>query len=110
MLAITFWQMVIGALGCVPFALAEHQVWTGFSAVVLLNAIFLGVFGSAIGYWLYIMVLQELGPGKSSVFINLIPVVSVAASFILLGERLGALQIAGACLAMSGVYLTSSSS
>ncbi len=110
MLTITFWQMVIGALGCVPFALAEHQSWTGFSASVLLNATFLAVFGSAIGYWLYIIVLEELGPGRSSVFINLIPVVSVTASFVFLGERLSAIQIAGACLAIGGVYLASSSS
>ena len=110
MLTITFWQMVIGALGCMPFALAEQQSWTGFSTSVLLNATFLAVFGSAIGYWLYIIVLDELGPGRSSVFINLIPVVSVTASFVFLGERLSAMQVAGACLAIAGVYLASSGS
>jgi len=108
MLAITFWQMVIGAIGCIPFAVVEGQVWTGLSATALLNAAFLGVLASALGYWLYVIVLERLGPGRSSVFINLIPVVSVAASYVILGERLSPLQITGAVIAITGVYLASS--
>jgi drug/metabolite transporter (DMT)-like permease len=110
MLAITFWQMVIGAIGCIPFAVAEKQVWAGLSAAALFNAAYLGIFGSAIGYWLYVIVLEHLGPGRSSVFINLIPVVSVAASFVILGERLSALQIIGGIIAISGVYMATVSS
>jgi drug/metabolite transporter (DMT)-like permease len=108
MLTITFWQMVIGAIGCIPFAIVERQVGTGLSATALLNAAYLGIFGSAIGYWLYVIVLEHLGPGRSSVFINLIPVVSVAASYVVLGERLNPLQIIGAIIAITGVYLASS--
>jgi drug/metabolite transporter (DMT)-like permease len=40
------------------------------------------------------MVLDKLGASRSSVFINLIPVVSVVASFIVLGERLAPPQLA----------------
>jgi len=109
MLTITFWQMVIGAVGCIPFAIVEHQVWTGLSATALLNAAFLGILASALGYWLYVIVLDRLGPGRSSVFINLIPVVSVVASFLILGERLSFLQLVGAVIAVTGVYLTSGS-
>ena len=107
MLTITFWQMVIGAIGSIPFAAMEHQVWTGLSTTALLNAAFLGILGSALGYWLYIIVLEHLGPGRSSVFINLIPVVSVAASYVILGERLGPLQLVGAAIVVTGVYLAS---
>jgi len=42
---------------------------------------------------------------RSSVFINLIPVVSIVASFILLGERLAPLQLLGGAAAIVGVYL-----
>lgn len=107
MLTITFWQMAIGAIGSIPFAAMERQVWTGLSTTALLNAAFLGILGSALGYWLYIIVLEHLGPGRSSVFINLIPVVSVAASYVILGERLGPLQLVGAAIAVTGVYLAS---
>lgn len=108
MLTIAFWQMVIGAVGCIPFVVVERQVWTGLSTEALLNAAYLGILGSALGYWLYVIVLERLGPGRSSVFINLIPVVSVAASYVILGERLSPLQIAGAVIAISGVYLAGS--
>jgi drug/metabolite transporter (DMT)-like permease len=107
MISITFWQMVFGALGCIPFSLEEHQVWTRFSTSALLNASFLGIFGSALGYWLYVIVLENLGPGRSSVFINLIPVVSVTSSFFLLVEKLRILQMVGGAIAIVGVYLTS---
>jgi drug/metabolite transporter (DMT)-like permease len=105
MLVVTFWQIFFGMLGCIPFALAEGPLAAFPSAVVSLNVLYLGVFGSAIGYWLYVIVLGEFGASRSSVFINLIPVVSVVAAFILLGERLGPLQLAGGVIAVAGVYL-----
>jgi len=108
LLAITFWQIFFGMLGCIPFAIAEGQGFVRPSAPVLLNVLFLGVLASAIGYWLYVVVLDRLGASRSSVFINLIPVVSVAASFIVLGERLAPLQLAGGAAAIAGVYLATS--
>ena len=50
--------------------------------------------------------MDTLGAGVASVFINLIPVVSVVASFFILGERLSQLQLGGAAVAVAGVYLT----
>jgi drug/metabolite transporter (DMT)-like permease len=72
---------------------------------VSLNVVYLGLFCSAAGYWLYASALNVLGVGKASVFVNLIPVVSVVAAFFILGERLGALQWAGGAVAIAGVYL-----
>ena len=105
LLSITFWQIFFGMLGCVPFALAEGQDISHISAPVILNVLFLGVLASAIGYWLYVIVLDRLDASRSSVFINLIPVVSIVASFILLGERLAPLQALGGAAAIVGVYL-----
>lgn len=105
LLSITFWQIFFGTLGCVPFALLEHTSILHVSGAAWLNVVFLGVFGSAIGYWLYVIMLDNLGASRSSVFINLIPVVSVIASFFVLGERLAPLQIVGGAVALAGVYL-----
>ena len=95
LLSITFWQIFFGTLGCVPFALLEGQNISHISAPVIFNVLFLGVLASAIGYWLYVIVLDRLDASRSSVFINLIPVVSIVASFILLGERLAPPPMAG---------------
>jgi drug/metabolite transporter (DMT)-like permease len=103
--AVTFWQTLFGFIGFIPFALAESASWRVPSLAAILNILYLGIFCSALGYWLYIMALDSLGPGASSVFINLIPVVSVIAAFFILGDRLSASQWAGAVVAIAGVYL-----
>ncbi len=104
-LALTFWQSLFGLLGCVPFALGEAAAWRQPGTAAVLNILYLGVVCSAAGYWLYALALERLGAGRTSVFVNLIPVVSVLASFLLLGERLGALQLLGGAVAVAGVYL-----
>lgn len=104
-LTVTFWQSFFGLLGCIPFAVAEHPALAVPSFAVLMNILYLGIFCSAIGYWLYIVALDLLGAGRASVFINLIPVVSVVAAFFVLGERLGGLQWTGGAIAIVGVYL-----
>jgi drug/metabolite transporter (DMT)-like permease len=103
---IVFWQSVFGALGFLPFAIAEYPQWGRPDIPVLLHLLFLGIFCSALGYWLYAYSLEVLGVSVSSVFINFIPVVTVTGGFFLLGERLSPLQWIGAILVLAGVYLT----
>lgn len=108
LLAITFWQIFFGMLGCVPFAAVEGFRLGRVTVSLVLNVLFLGVLASALGYWLYVLVLDRLGASRSSVFINLIPVVSIVAAFFILGERLAPLQLAGGAVAIAGVYLATS--
>jgi drug/metabolite transporter (DMT)-like permease len=102
---ITFWHSLFGTLGFVPFAIAESPAWAAPSLAVTLNVLYLGVFCTALGYWFYITTLSLIGMGGASVFINLIPVVSVVAAYVLLGERLSPLQLAGGAVAVLGVFL-----
>jgi len=107
-LQITFWQSLAGTIGFLPFLLLERTDWSAVGPGVWANVLYLGIACSALGYWFYVIALERLGPGPSSVFINLIPVVSVAASFLLLGERLGPWQLAGGAVAVAGVWLATS--
>lgn len=104
-LEITFWQSAFGMAGFVPFVLFETVAWEAFGWGVGLNVLFLGVFGSALATLFYVTGLNVLGPGIVNVHLNLIPVVSIAASFALLGERLSYLQLAGGAVVVCGVYL-----
>jgi drug/metabolite transporter (DMT)-like permease len=106
--AISFWQSLFGLIGCIPFAIAESPAWKVPSISVSLNVLYLGVFCSAAGYWLYIAAMDTLGAGTTSVFLNLVPVVSVLAAFLLLGERLALASLAGGVVAVGGVYLATS--
>lgn len=106
-LEISFWQSLFGAIGFIPLSLAEKVEWAAVTPVIVANILYLGIFCSALGYLFYVISLQGLGAGVSSVFINLIPVVSVVASFFILGEKLSMAQLAGGAVAVAGVYLTS---
>ncbi|MGA2083153.1 MAG: DMT family transporter [Holophaga sp.] len=105
LLQTTFWQTLFGMLGCLPLALLEARAWRTPSAAVTLNVIFLGLFCSAVASWLYVTTISLLGGARASVFVNLMPVVAVAAAYFILGERLGGLQLAGGVVVVGGVYL-----
>lgn len=102
---IVFWQSVFGCIGFLPFTLFEQPRWSEVNGSVLFHVAYLGVFCSALGYWLYVYALQHLGVGISSIFINLIPVVTVVAGFFALDERLAVIQWWGAGTVLLGVYL-----
>jgi drug/metabolite transporter (DMT)-like permease len=102
---IVFWQSVFGFIGFLPFALAERSAWIMPGAPILLHTLFLGIFCSAIAYWLYARSLQVLGVALSAIFINFIPVITAIAGFFLLGDRLHPIQWAGAALVITGVTL-----
>ena len=106
---IVFWQSLIGFVGFLPFTAFElsGQLFS-FQLPPLYvwgHVAFLGVCCSALAYWFYAIALKELGIGTTSFFINLMPVVSVIAGFLVLGERLQPLQLVGAVLVLTGVYL-----
>jgi drug/metabolite transporter (DMT)-like permease len=102
---IVFWQSLFGFAGFLPFVFFESLPNPALSPGVWGHVIFLGVCCSALGYWFYAGALEVLGVGVSSVFINFIPVVTAAAGFFILGERLRPLQWAGAVLVIAGVCL-----
>jgi len=105
-LYIVFWQNLFGFLGLLPFAILEYKNWGNPTLPVMLHVLFLALGCSALGYWLYAYAMEALGVSTTSVFINLIPVVTVISGFIVLYEKLTFLQGAGAVLVLAGVYLT----
>jgi drug/metabolite transporter (DMT)-like permease len=102
---IVFWQNLFGFIGFLPFALLEYPRWGKPDLPAALHVLFLGLCCSALGYLFYAYSLELLGVSVSSVFINLIPVVTVIAGFFILGERLTVSQGLGALLVIGGVYL-----
>ena len=101
---IVFWQSLIGFVGFLPFIFLEPS-WQMPDLNVWAHVIFLGIFCSALGYWLYAIALKDLGVGTAALFINFIHVVSAIGGFFVLGERLLPLQWLGAALVLAGVYL-----
>jgi drug/metabolite transporter (DMT)-like permease len=95
---IVFWQTVAGFIFFIPFVFSEFGRWGQPDTAVILHLVFLGVFCSALGYWLYARSLEVLGVSVSAIFINMVPVVSVIGGFFVMGDRLTFLQWIGAVL------------
>jgi drug/metabolite transporter (DMT)-like permease len=104
-ITIVYYQSLAGLVGFVPFALLEIPQWKLGSAPVWLNVVYLGIFCSALGYYFYAVGLESLGVTVCSVFLNLIPVVTVIAGFLIFGERLSASSLIGGAIVIIGVYL-----
>lgn len=77
-----------------------------FQKEVLLNFLFLGVIASAVCYFTWNSALRYLGTIKASVYLYLPPIITVAASFMFLGEKLSFLSTAGILLTIAGTVVS----
>jgi drug/metabolite transporter (DMT)-like permease len=74
--------------------------WKGWLALA-----YMGLLGTAIAYIWFFDGVKAIGPARSAVFINLVPVVAITLGVLLLGERLDVSMVAGAALVVSGVWI-----
>ena len=70
-----------------------------------LSLAFMGVLGTAVAFvWFYDGV-RAIGPARTAVFINLVPVVAITLGVVLLGETLHWSMLAGGALVVAGVFI-----
>ncbi len=67
---------------------------------------YLGIFATVIGFVWYYQGVQRLGPTKTGLFINFVPVFAILCAFIILREPITISLVVGTALVISGVYLT----
>lgn len=66
---------------------------------------YMGIFGTAIAFvWFYDGV-KAIGPARSMVFVNLVPIFAIAFAMLLLGEKLELSMVMGAALVIVGVFI-----
>jgi drug/metabolite transporter (DMT)-like permease len=106
-LTVTTYAMVLGTLLLLPAALLEGLVGVfprlDLQTVALL--VFLGVFGGALGFFLWTFALTRLTPTQVAVYINLNPLVAMVLAAVLLAERLTIIFAAGFGVVLLGVLL-----
>jgi len=102
-LAVTAWQMILGALSLAPFALSEMASWRWPSVAGWGHLAFQGLICSATSYLLYNYALNHLGMRTASMAVNLIPVVTAVAAYLFLGELLAPWQWVGGALVLGAV-------
>ncbi|MFW5836507.1 MAG: DMT family transporter [Desulfovibrionaceae bacterium] len=67
---------------------------------------YLGVLATSYAFVWYYQAISIIGPARSGVFINLVPVFAVILGFLLLGETLHLSVLAGGAMVVLGVWLT----
>ena len=74
----------------------------------LFNILFLGLGASALCFVTWNFAVKTLGAVKTSVYIYMVPVITVATSVIILHEKITALAAAGTVLTLAGLLLSES--
>ncbi len=94
-LFLTTWQTFCGTILLLPLSLLEYKEWTAYSLVAWANILYLAIFCSALGYFLYIYALKRLDVAITTLYLNLIPIVGVVSGHFVLGEKILPIQMMG---------------
>lgn len=107
-LILTTYSFLLCTLFTLPFAIIEKP-WVYLQHTTVngwIGVLYMAIFPSYIGYLVQQTSIKELGPSKTSIFINLVPVFSMILSVIILKEKVTGITIFSAALIVLGVYLT----
>lgn len=105
-LSLTVYAMLLGSIGLIPLirvslfkeaASMSLQVWGAI--------IFLGIFSTVIGYFLWYNALELRTASEISVYLYAIPVVATIASYFLFGDQITLMFIFGGILVILGLIL-----
>ena len=105
--AVTYSCLIGGAAMLIP---ACVEGLPGLIGTMALNdwigIVYLGFFGTVLGFFWYYEGIRAIGPTRASVFINFVPVSGIFFGWLILGEAVNLSLLVGALLVMAGVYLT----
>ncbi len=102
-LTITYYQTVVGTVLFIPFMFFETTTWASVTPFIWLNVAILGIFASAIGFYLYLLAMDRLGVGMSSLYLNLIPIITLITGVLVMGDTVTWGQGGGAALVIASV-------
>lgn len=94
----SFYAFLSCAVMTLPFAVMEglFQASSQASQSAWLSIIYMAVFASVLGYWIQQSSIQKIGPAKTNIFINIVPVFSMTMAWLFLGETIGLVKIVSA--------------
>ena len=99
---------VLGTVVLIPLAVVTAPLFPAprlGSGVAWVVIVYQAILGAVAHVWWY-RAVDVVGPSLASVFMNLQTVVGLALAAVILGEGVGAWQIAGGILVLAGVALT----
>jgi len=100
---LTTLQAWAGILFFLPFWVGKDIAFSAIPPATWGSVAYLGIAVTLLAYGLYNLSLQKLPASKVALFVNLIPVFTIAMAVVLFDEKLTGLQWVGALLILSGV-------
>ena len=94
-LTMAFNQLLCTVLISLPYAVAVMPPAECFTPKIILSLVYFGVRSAGTGYLIYVRGVKYLGPTISSLFSNFLPVTPTFFGWLILGQSLGVMQIAG---------------
>ena len=102
-ITVAFYQSLFGCIAFIPVLFFETVRWDLLTTNITLNFFFLAILCSAVASYFYMYALNHLGVSIAAIFMNLIPVVTFIASFIIFGETMKWIQLLGAGVVIAAV-------
>ncbi|MGE5628858.1 MAG: DMT family transporter [Solirubrobacterales bacterium] len=102
-----FYSFVFCDIFLIPFVIYENPL-TFINKIPLsahLSVIYMGIFPSVVSYVVQQYSILKIGPSRTSIFINLIPIFSITLSVLILGETFTPVKLLTALLIIAGVYI-----
>ena len=106
-LTVTMYAMLFGTFLLFPAALVEGlpQAFVRIDGKVAVLILFLGIFGGALGFFLWTFALTRLTPTQVAVYVNVNPIVAIILGAVLLAEKLTGVFVVGFVAVVVGVLL-----
>jgi drug/metabolite transporter (DMT)-like permease len=100
--------MVPGTLLLALISLPQisNQNWAAVTPGAWAALAYSTIFAVVVGYVLWYTGVQRIGGARTAIYSNLTPFVALVSAAVLLGDRLGPLQLMGALVVISGIWLT----
>ncbi|UUV17517.1 DMT family transporter [Fusobacteria bacterium ZRK30] len=84
-----------------PMSFLPKTTWTGWSSLI-----YMSIFASVIAYLIQQVSVKRIGPSKTSLYVNLVPLFSMIMAYFILGEVITLPKVLAGFMIISGVIIT----
>jgi drug/metabolite transporter (DMT)-like permease len=107
-LFVTGMTMALGMVPYVTFTIPALMAtdWSRVSAWTWIAVVLSALLALNVAYLTWYTGVQKIGPARTSMYSNLVPIVAMTVAALWLGEPLGAAKLIGATAVLGGVVLT----
>jgi drug/metabolite transporter (DMT)-like permease len=104
----TLWSTVISLIFLLPLLLLSNEpvlAFLHFSFITWGSIIFLGLFGTVLGFTFFYYGILNLGPNRASVFVSLVPFFGILYGSLVFDEKITLYIVVGLILSLMGLTI-----